>query len=161
MIRNVIEWPDHALEQKCEREGDFEIETVRPLLIDLFETMQAKGGIGLAAPQVGDLRRVFVMCPAGVNFACINPSIHDCSDQRESMAEGCLSIPGFRDNVVRPAWIDVSYTDGAGIMVLGRLRGIEARCFQHELDHLDGKMFIDRLKGAKDRVRAHLRNSRR
>ncbi len=127
---------------------------VAVLVGDLFETMYDAPGRGLAAPQVGAMVRVFVM-DAGwkdgemTPRACINPEITGASDERVTGPEGCLSIPGVTAEVVRHARIRLAYTDLAGEVQEVDLAGAEAIVAQHEIDHLDGKLFIDYLKPLK------------
>lgn len=145
-LREVRLWPDPVLQEVCAPvAGD-----VSALVADLFETMYAAPGRGLAAPQVGIGLRVFVMdCTwkdgPGTPLACINPEIVDASDEMASGEEACLSIPGIAAEVVRPSEITLRFVDAQGARHERRLTGIEAKCAQHELDHLNGKVIFDRL----------------
>ena len=112
---------------------------------DMLSTMRRAHGIGLAAPQIGISRRVFVM-DTGQSRVCFNPEILASSDEMIQMAEGCLSFPGESCTITRPRWVQVRYQDSEGTWTEHRLLDLEARCFQHELDHLDGIVMQDRYK---------------
>jgi len=127
---------------------------VRPVIADMIETMHYEVGVGLAAPQVGISLRLFVMDDGkrGVR-ALVNPVI---VERRGSAVaeEGCLSIPGIYADVERSEWVRVEATDDAAQPVTLELRGFLARVIQHEIDHLDGVLFIDRLPPvARDRIK--------
>lgn len=113
---------------------------------DMLLTMRRSRGIGLAAPQIGISRRLFVMDTGQGPRLCFNPEILDSSDELIQMAEGCLSFPGESCTITRPRWVQVRYQDSQGTWTESRLSDLEARCFQHELDHLDGIVMQDRYK---------------
>jgi peptide deformylase len=152
MIRRIVKYGDRVLQQRAQ-----EVETITPeiqsLLNDMVETMYAAPGIGLAAPQIGVPLRIFVIDltagrdPAGL-IALINPAFV----AREGMQleeEGCLSLPGFNATVPRPARAIVQGMNGKGELCRLEGSGLLARAFQHEMDHLDGQLFVDRLRGIK------------
>lgn len=112
----------------------------------MFEFMRTKKGIGLAAPQIGLSKRVFVMAVGDQIRACFNPEIVDVGPEKIEMVEGCLSFPGKSCIIKRPAEIAVRYQNYRGDWYAERLDGLMARCFQHELDHLDGIIMQDRQK---------------
>jgi peptide deformylase len=123
------------------------------LIDDMFETMYAAPGIGLAATQIGVPLRIFTVDlsigrdPQGL-VVMINPTF----DQRDGMQleeEGCLSLPGFEATVMRPSRVVVSGLDRTGAAQTREGTGLLARAFQHEMDHLDGTLFVDRLRGIK------------
>lgn len=118
----------------------------RLLARDLHRFMIQQLGIGLAAPQVGISRRVFVMEMQGWQRACFNPEIVATSPKLVEFDEACLSFSGEHCIIKRPEWIDVRYQDHEGNWHAERFSGILARCFQHELDHLDGITMWDRYK---------------
>ena len=128
---------------------------LRQLIDDMFETMYAEEGVGLAAPQVGVLERVIVVDPHMDDyepFALINPEIIEASKETEKSEEGCLSIPGLRDLVERSVAIKVR-----GMTPEGKVREFEAedlvaRILQHEVDHVDGILFLDRLSPLKRKL---------
>lgn len=105
--------------------------------------MRTHGGIGLAAPQVGILRRLFIMRDERGLHACFNPMVLHWSTEVESRREGCLSFPGLLLPVERSVEVEVSYQDAWGNPRQEHLAGISARCYQHEMDHLDGVCIIN------------------
>lgn len=117
----------------------------RQLVDDLFETMVAEGGVGLAAPQVGQRIRLFVTGVKGEQLACFNPVIIDSSAKRIPWEEGCLSLPRLLGEVIRPAEVTLEYQDQDGQTCTRQATDLLARVFQHELDHLDGILFPDRI----------------
>ncbi|MHA6326312.1 peptide deformylase [Roseivivax sp. CAU 1753] len=147
-VCKVLCWPDARLASPCDPIGD--IAAVAPLVADLFETMYAAPGRGLAAPQVGVPGRIFVMDAgwkdgAKTPRACINPEILWSSEAHVALDEGCLSIPGITVTLSRPAEITLRYTTPTGDRREAHLTGAEARIAQHEQDHLDGRVTLDRL----------------
>jgi peptide deformylase len=128
---------------------------LRRLADDMLETMYDAPGIGLAAPQVAVMNRMLVMDCAKEDDATpepmvlINPEVVWTSEDRNVYDEGCLSIPEQYAEVERPAEVEVSWTDLDGKTMRERFDGLWATCVQHEIDHLDGKLFIDYLKPLK------------
>ena len=106
-------------------------------------TMKLYGGIGLSANQCGVQSRVFVLGVDDFFIACINPKVIDQSPSLVKENEGCLSFPGLFLNLERPEWIDVEYAEPSGDVVCARLDGITARCYLHELDHMNGVRFVE------------------
>ena len=150
MIRPIVKFGDHVLHREAECVTDVTAD-IAALVKDMIETMYAAPGVGLAAPQVGVPLRVFVVDVMGGRsrdglMTFINPEFVE----REGMQleeEGCLSVPGFNATVARPSRAVVK-----GLDLDGRERAVEgtgllARAFQHEMDHLDGRVFVDRLRG--------------
>ncbi|MBN1884426.1 MAG: peptide deformylase [Candidatus Krumholzibacteriota bacterium] len=131
---------------------DFD-ERLVPFLERMAETMVIEGGVGLAAPQVGVSRLIAVINPDPDNpdtlVEMINPRIVAVSDEEVSIEEGCLSVPGIRANIVRPAAVTVTYQNREGRDCTLDADGLLARIIQHELDHLDGVLFVDRVSAAK------------
>ncbi|HEY4319771.1 MAG TPA: peptide deformylase [Gemmatimonadales bacterium] len=117
---------------------------VRALVEDLFDTMAAASGVGLAANQIGVARRVAVINADGQTFAMINPRVVQ-ADGRAGEEEGCLSIPDMFAEVSRPERVTLEAQNETGEIFTLELAGLPARAVQHELDHLDGVMFIDHL----------------
>lgn len=132
---------DPILRERTEHLADI-TEDLRSLVANMFETMYAAEGIGLAAPQVGRKERVFVMDVDENPLAMINPEIIE-KQGTERAEEGCLSIPEIFGDVDRATRIVVRATDLDGNQLELELADLAARCVQHELDHLDGKLFID------------------
>jgi peptide deformylase len=122
---------------------------LRKLIADMFETMYAAEGIGLAAPQVGRSERLAVVDVEGRKFTLINPEIVSTNDSPDKAEEGCLSIPDIYGDVERPAEVTIRATDENGNQYEETARELLGRCFQHEIDHLDGKLFIDYLSPLK------------
>ncbi|MDP9204372.1 MAG: peptide deformylase [Gemmatimonadota bacterium] len=122
---------------------------LRQLIADMFETMYAAEGIGLAAPQVGRTERLAVVDVEGKKFALINPEIASTSGPAEKAEEGCLSIPDIYGDVERPAQVTIRAIDEQGVPYEAAGEELLGRCFQHEIDHLDGKLFIDYLSPLK------------
>ena len=115
------------------------------LIDDMMRIMRKANGVGLAAPQVGILQRVIVISPEGMRpTALINPKIVK-ADGEQVGQEGCLSIPGLYGDVKRAAYVEVEATDRRGRELTYELEGMPARIVQHEIDHLDGVLFIDKV----------------
>lgn len=113
---------------------------------ELFDIMQQENGIGLALPQVGVSKRLFVMRVGDQERACYNPEIIEFSQNLSEYDEGCLSFKGDQCTITRPNEISVRYQNYRGDWYTERLDGLMARCFQHELDHLDGITMWDRYQ---------------
>jgi len=122
---------------------------LRKLIADMFETMYAAEGIGLAAPQVGRSERLAVVDVEGKKFTLINPEIVTTNGSPDKAEEGCLSIPDIYGDVERPAEVTIRATDENGNQYEASANELLGRCFQHEIDHLDGKLFIDYLSPLK------------
>lgn len=150
MIRPILIHPDPRLKKVCTPVAGVD-DGIRTLMDDMFATMYAAPGIGLAAPQIGELIRVIVMdCireddqpPEPVAMA--NPEIVWSSDEVNEHEEGCLSIPDIYAQVTRPNEVKVRFLNREGAVEERDMAGIWAICVQHEIDHLDGKLFIDYL----------------
>lgn len=136
------------LRQKAKKIGKVDRSILR-LLDDMVETMRAAPGIGLAAPQVGQLIRAIVIEVEDSTYQLINPEIVKCEGD-VVMEEGCLSLPGYYGDVRRPEKISVKAFSRVGKPVRINADGILARVLQHEIDHLNGVMFIDRLDSLSD-----------
>ena len=108
-------------------------------------TMKLYGGIGLSANQCGVFERVFVIGTDHFQIACINPRIIGQAPSTIKVEEGCLSFPGLHVKLDRPDWVEVEFTNEMGELKQMRLEGITARCFQHELDHMNGIRMIDHI----------------
>lgn len=148
MIRPILIHPDPRLKKPCEAVGEITPE-IRALAADMLETMYDAPGVGLAAPQVGVTKRVVVMdCikdgpPEPI--VMVNPRVVWASEDVTTYEEGCLSIPDQYAEVKRPASVRVEWTDLDGARQERDFTGLWATCAQHEIDHLDGKLFIDYL----------------
>ena len=117
----------------------------RRLIQDMLQTMREAPGVGLAAPQVGMLQRIFVYEVQGEGGALVNPHIVARSEELEEGEEGCLSMPGLSYPVMRSTSCVVEALDEEGEQIVLEVEGYLARIFQHEIDHLDGVLFIDHL----------------
>jgi peptide deformylase len=159
----ILEFPDPRL-----RKTAVPVETVdddlRKLIDDMFETMYAAPGIGLAASQVDVHRRLLVADVSSNNdqpYALINPVILE-KDGVQVSEEGCLSVPGYFEEVERAAHIRVRYLNRDGEEVEREMEGLLAVCVQHEIDHLDGKLFVDYISETKrSRIRKRLLRDKR
>lgn len=148
MVRAILTYPDPVLVAKSAPVPRV-TDAVRELVRDLFETMRQAKGVGLAAPQVGVLKRVIVVdvSPAEAGkpaLALVNPEIVGRRGRVEG-TEGCLSIPGVEGVVPRAEWVAVRGLDENGNPVRVEATGLLSRALQHEIDHLDGILFIDRI----------------
>lgn len=154
MKRNIILHPDPRLKKLCDPVADISDE-LRALADDMLETMYKAPGIGLAAPQVGVLRRLIVLdCEKADGVApkpmvMFNPHVIASSDEQNTYDEGCLSIPEQYADVTRPAEVQLGWLDRDGNAQQDGFDGLWATCVQHEIDHLEGKLFIDYLKPLK------------
>ncbi|MBI5418855.1 MAG: peptide deformylase [Deltaproteobacteria bacterium] len=148
MLRPILTYPDPFLLKKAAPVSRVD-DKVRELIRDMFETMYAASGVGLAAPQIGVGKRVIVVdvSPAekeSAPLALVNPEIVDRKGLAEG-TEGCLSIPGVEGVVPRAEFVLVRALDQQGAPVQIPARGFLARALQHEIDHIDGILFIDRI----------------
>ena len=150
MIRPILIHPDPRLKKVCAPVPDLS-DDLRNLARDMLETMYDAPGIGLAAPQIGVLERVIVLDCAEKDeepqpLVMFNPEILLSSDDTNVHEEGCLSIPEQYAEVTRPAEVKVGWLDMDGNPQEAEFDGLWATCVQHEIDHLNGKLFIDYLK---------------
>ena len=152
-IKHIITVPDETLKkisEPVEKVGSNE----KKLIKDLFETMYQSKGIGLAAVQVGILKRILVIDVSSKNekrepLSFINPSIKKISDETSVYEEGCLSIPDTFIEIERPKICEVEYIDINGKIKNMKCDGLLSTCIQHEINHLDGKLIIDHLSKLK------------
>jgi len=134
---------DPVLKTRAGRVKEFDDALLR-LTEDMLVTMHEREGVGLAANQVGRLRRVLVAAIEEDEYVIVNPVIEASSDETEVLAEGCLSIPGIHVEVERPVAVTVSGQDASGEDLRLEAEGLLGRVFQHEVDHLDGVLILDR-----------------
>ncbi len=155
--REILVLPDPRLRAVADPIEEID-DTVRKLAADMLETMYDAPGLGLAATQIGEMKRIVVMDLSGESepkdpIVMVNPEILSYSDETTTTEEGCLSIPELYYEVERPAAVTVRYTDLDGKTVEREATEKLAICVQHELDHLDGVLYIDYLSRLKrDRV---------
>ena len=143
-LRNIVKEGDEVLRKKCRAVAEID-DRILTILDDMTETLYDSGGVGLAAPQVGILRRIVVIDVGEGLIELINPEIIE-QDGEISDSEGCLSIPGKYGEVVRPAHVKVKALNRQGEEVEYEGTELLARAFCHEIDHLDGILYIDRAK---------------
>ena len=161
MVRDILIWPDPILKKKASSVARVD-ESIRALVKDLFDTMYAADGVGLAAPQIGVLKRVIVLDtrprqPESRPIAMINPEILSMEGET-TYKEGCLSIPGEAEEVDRAAVVTVRYVDPDGNQQTLTAEGLLAIAVQHETDHLDGTVFVDRISTLKrDLIRKRMK----
>ena len=127
---------------------------IRQLLDDMAQTMYEAPGIGLAGPQIGELKRLIVMdCSRDDEVSelwqMVNPEITQFSEENTILEEGCLSIPGHNAEVTRPIWVELRFLDTKGKEQQIKAEGLLAACIQHEIDHLNGVLFIDHISKLK------------
>ena len=152
MLRPILRYGERPLHTPAETVARFDQDLHR-LIDDMIETMYAAPGIGLAAPQIGVPQRVFVVdLSVGRDprqlIVLVNPEFVE-REGTQLEEEGCLSLPGFNATVLRPARAVVRGFDREGQEQIVEGSGLLARAFQHEIDHLDGRLFVDRLRGIK------------
>ncbi len=149
---DIQKYGKRVLRKKAEEVDGFD-NGLASFVDEMKRTMVAEEGVGLAAPQVGASTRVIVLfidpgeSPQIVEM--INPRITFCSDEQEEVEEGCLSVPGIRGVVPRSVEVEVKYQTLDGVEHTKRFRNLTARIIQHEIDHLEGVLFVDRLSFAK------------
>src|ERR671928_824072 len=142
-VLEITEFPEKVLKQAGEPVEEFGAELGR-LVADMFETMYAAEGVGLAAPQVGLSLRLFVMDCDGVKLVAANPEILSAEGEQEG-EEGCLSVGKVHAPLRRAARVRLRAQDAQGAWFEQEAEGLAARCFLHETDHCDGTLFIDHL----------------
>lgn len=159
----ILEYPDPRLRKKAVPVASVD-DALRRLIEDMFETMYDAPGIGLAATQVDVHRRLLVADVSAEKdhpYVLINPEIV-AQDGLEVSEEGCLSVPGYFAEVERAERVRVRYLDRDGAAIEADFEGLLAVCVQHEIDHLDGRLFVDYLSEAKrQRIRKRLEKDRR
>jgi peptide deformylase len=143
MNKEIVKYPSPVLRKKCEGVKDITPE-IKELGWDMVESMQEKEGVGLAAPQVGETKRVIVV-QAEKPLVFFNPKIIKKTRKTEVAEEGCLSFPGLWLKVKRAKGVVVEALNQNGEKIKIEVEGFPARIFQHEIDHLDGILFIDRI----------------
>jgi|TARA_B110000908_G_scaffold169191_1_gene225769 peptide deformylase len=148
-VLDIVLWPNPLLIETCVQIDEVTDE-IRTLAQDMLDTMYAAKGRGLAASQVGALHRLFVMdvdWKEGKSdpLICINPMLSEIGEERASMEEGCLSIPGVLADVNRPLQVQLVWSSLEGARYVQSFEGFGAACVQHELDHLDGIVTFDHL----------------
>ncbi|RRJ82581.1 peptide deformylase [Aestuariirhabdus litorea] len=163
-LLDILEFPDPRLRTEAKPVTSVD-SSIKKLAADMLETMYAAPGIGLAATQVNVHLRVIVVDVSEEGNAphiLINPVITPIGDELEESQEGCLSVPGYYETVQRPERIRVEALDGEGVPFTLECDGLMAVCIQHEVDHLNGKLFVDYISPLKrNRIRKKLEKSHR
>jgi len=160
MNREIAQLGAKVLRQTAELVQDVHAPEIRRIIEDMQTTLANTQGVGIAAPQISESRRIVIVAsrptarypdaPQMAPTVMINPSFQAKSENRQKGWEGCLSIPGIRALVPRYTEIGVQYTDEQGEVVELMLDGFIARVFQHEVDHLDGIVYLDRVEDNRD-----------
>ncbi|MHB1303163.1 MAG: peptide deformylase [Acidiphilium sp.] len=155
-VPEILIVPDKRLRMKARRVLPTDREQVKALVPRMFAAMYKAPGVGLAAPQVGVALRLVVLdvAPEGESMpmVLINPEINAASTEQATREEGCLSLPGQYADVTRPARISASYEDQQGKRHTIEAEGMLGVCIQHEIDHLDGVLFVDHLSALKRNI---------
>jgi peptide deformylase len=163
-LLHILEFPDPRL-RKIAADVDTITDEIRQLTKDMLETMYAAPGIGLAASQVNVHQRIVVIDVSDEGDdprVLINPSWQPLSDEKHNYQEGCLSVPEFYDDIERYSNIQLTALDENGAAISEAAEGLFAVCIQHELDHLNGKLFVDYISRLKrDRIRKKLEKKHR
>lgn len=163
-ILDILEFPDPRLRTVAEPVNTVDDE-LRTFIDDMIETMYHAKGIGLAASQVNVHQRILVIDVSENNdspMVFINPEITPLTDELDTYEEGCLSVPGFYENVERPERVHVKALDRNGDPFEMECEGLLATCLQHEVDHLDGKLFVDHISRLKrNRIRKRIEKQQR
>ena len=143
-LRKIVTVGDPILTKVCRPVTKFD-QKLAILIEDMIETMHDANGVGLAGPQVGILRRVVVVDAGDEDIELVNPEVVEVSEETQTGLEGCLSLPGIHEPVKRPTRIRVKYQDEDFQEHEEWVEGYLARVMQHEFDHLDAHLFVDRL----------------
>lgn len=141
----ILEYPNETLRKKCEEVKDPTSVEIKQLILEMTQTLRANDGLGLAAPQVGKNLQICVIEIENELFVLINPEIKNLSKEKIASQEGCLSLPNKFLEINRHKRIKVKATDTNGKKQIIRARGLLARVIQHEIDHLNGVLIVDRV----------------
>ena len=143
-LRNIVKYGDPVLRKKSRVVDKFDSK-LSDLIDDMTDTMRNADGVGLAAVQVGILKRVVIVDVGEGLIELVNPEIIEVSDEKQITPEGCLSLPGQSGNTVRPMTVKVKAQDRNGKWYIHKGTGLKAKAFCHEIDHLDGILYIDKV----------------
>ncbi len=159
-IREIAQLGAEVLRLQAEVVTDIQNAEIQQIIETMQDTLASTQGVGIAAPQISISKRIIIIASRSTSrypsaplmepTVMINPAFQTLSDIREKDWEGCLSIPGIRALVPRYKDILINYTNPQGVNVEGRMEGFVARVFQHEFDHLEGKVYLDRVEDNKD-----------
>lgn len=139
----LVEQHSPVLRQLAEPVAD--VADIQDLIKDLFDSLEVLHGVGLAAPQIGVSKQVFVIAIDGIKKVFVNPAVISTSDHKTIDIEGCLSLPGLRLKIKRPPQIKAMWTNETGEQEIADLDGLWARCWLHEYDHVNGILIDDRV----------------
>lgn len=146
MIKSILREPNKILRTRSEAVIDFESQKIKQTTKDLIDTLLVtKEGLGLAAPQIGVNLRIFVLNIKGEIKVFINPEVTHFSNKKSLFNEGCLSVPGEFDEMERSSKVVMKYYDETGKKHKTTVKGLIAQAFQHEIDHLNGILYVDKL----------------
>lgn len=145
-IRKIRQLGDDILRKKCREVSDM-TPKLKELVEDMYDTMYEAEGVGLAAPQVGILKRIVVIDVDGTPYTMVNPKILEVSEDMQDGSEGCLSVPGKAGVVIRPAFVKAEAWDENMEHYIVEADGYLARAICHEVDHLEGIMYVDKVDG--------------
>ncbi len=143
-LRNIVKYGDPVLRKKSRVVEKFDSK-LSDLIDDMIQTMNNAEGVGLAAVQVGILKRVVIVDVGEGPIELVNPEIIEESNEKQITPEGCLSLPGQSGNTVRPMTVKVKAQDRNGKWYIHKGTGLKAKAFCHEIDHLDGILYIDKV----------------
>lgn len=144
MLLEILRYPHPTLKKKAKEVGKITPE-IKELIFNMKETLKKAQGVGLAAPQIGESLRVIVVETKGGPLGFVNPKIIKKTKKNEIGEEGCLCLPSLFLKIKRPQGVEVKALDEQGKVVQIKAEGLLARVFQHEFDHLNGKLIIDRV----------------
>lgn len=145
MVLKIKKYPDPILRKKCQEVKEV-TEEIKNLCRDMIETLVENQGIGLAAPQVGELKRIIVVQTEKEPEVFLNPKILKKSRETILIEEGCLSFPNLFPKIKRAKEVEIKVLDPKGKTIQIKAKGLAACVFQHEIDHLDGILFIDHVR---------------
>lgn len=154
MIQKILTLPDKRLRQRSQEVVSFD-QSLGKLIIDLTNTLQAQTtppGLGLSSPQIGVAKRVFVAQVRNKIKHFVNPTVLKLSKKEVPILEGCFSVPDLYGHVARPAEIDLASYDKQGKKSQAHYKGLPARIIQHEIDHLNGILFIDHIHNQNGKI---------
>src|SRR3989339_192872 len=142
----IVKYPEKTLHEPCQEIGPEEIPKLKDLIEQMYQKMHEENGVGLAAPQIGKNIKLAVIEVAGERYTIINPKIVKLSDKKNILEEGCLSVPKIFGFIKRAKRVKVEALNENGKKVKIKAEGLLAQALQHETDHLEGKLFIEKAK---------------
>lgn len=162
MVKNIIALPDEKIRNKSKEVNSFD-QNLRRLVNDLIDTSEVQTdppALGMAAPQIDVFKKAFVAKIRNKFRPFVNPKIIKVNDKETALMEGCFSVKGLYGQVLRPSEIEVEYQDPFGKKVTAKLKGLPAKIFQHELDHLNGILFIDHVNTQNGKMFKSIKNKK-